>query len=94
VFAVRDDHMFPSHVKSWLQLCIGLRDEDQEGALVLLIAEAAHTSNAESSLLEYLETVAVVGRMAFFPQQRGNEDRVTPARKQLELEDTICGSSG
>jgi hypothetical protein len=68
--AVRDDRMLPSHVKSWLSLCIGLRDEDHEGALIVLVAEAARNSISELSLLEYLESVAVIGRMAFFPRQR------------------------
>jgi hypothetical protein len=93
VLTVRDDQMLPSHVRSWLGLCIGLRDEDQEGALVVLIAEAAQTCNPGSSLLEYLETLAVIGRMAFFPMQRGIDDRMNLARNHLELEAMICGSS-
>jgi hypothetical protein len=60
---------------------------------VVLIAEAAQTSNPGSSLLEYLEAVAVIGRLAFFPRQRGIDDRLNPARKHLEMEDMICGSS-
>jgi hypothetical protein len=93
VLAVRDDQPLPSHVQSWLGLCIGLRDEDQEGALVVLIAETAPTAKAESSLLEYLENVAVVGSMAFFPRQRGMDERWNPAREYLEREEMICGSS-
>jgi hypothetical protein len=93
VFAVRDDRMLPGHVKSWLRLCIGLRDEDQDGALVVLIAAAAHRSNPGSSLLEYLETTAVIGRMAYFPRERGIDERVNPSRKYLKREDMICGSS-
>jgi hypothetical protein len=93
VFAVRDNRTLPSHVKSWLGLCIGLREEDQEGALVALIAEAAQTSNPGSSLLEYLETVAVVGRMAFFPRRQSFENQLSPGCEHLEPEDKLCGSS-
>ncbi|HUD48066.1 MAG TPA: hypothetical protein VMR33_14635 [Candidatus Baltobacteraceae bacterium] len=93
VLAVRNDRMLPSHVKSWLRLCMGLRDEDQEGALVVLIAEAAPSSNSELSLLEFMETVAVNGRMAFFPRQRGFDEVVNSARKHWEREDKLCGSS-
>ena len=93
VLAVRDDRPLPSHVKSWLGLCIGLRDEDQDDALVLLVAEMAQTSKAGSSLLGYLDTVAVIGRIEFFSRQRDICERVNPAHKHLEMEDTVCGSS-
>jgi hypothetical protein len=93
VLAVRDDRPLPCHVKSWLSLCIGLRDEDQEGALVVLIAETAQTSNAGSSLFEFLENVAVIGSMAFFPRLRGFDERVNPHRQHLKREDMLCGSS-
>ena len=94
VIAVRDDQMLPSHVKSWLGLCLGLRDEDQDGALVALIAKAAETSNPSSSLSEYLEGVAVIGRLEFFSRHRGIDDRVNPARNRLKLEEMLCGLSG
>ena len=93
VLTIRDDQMLPSHVKSWLGLCVGLRDEDQEGALVLLIAGAVQTSIPGSSLLEYLEALAVIGRMAFFPRQRSIEDELSPGCEQMEPEEMICGSS-
>jgi hypothetical protein len=93
VLTVRDDQMLPSHVKSWLGLCVGLRDEDQEGALVLLIAGVAQTSIQGSSLLEYLETLAVIGRMAFFPRRPSIENQLSPGCEQLEPEEMICGSS-
>jgi hypothetical protein len=92
VLTFRDDQMLPSHVKSWLGLCLGLRDEDHEGALVVLIAEAAQTSNPGSSLLEYLEAIAVIGRLEFFSKHRGIDDHLNPARNHLELEDKLCGS--
>jgi hypothetical protein len=93
VLTVRNDQALPSHVKSWLGLCIGLRDEDQEGALVLLIAGAAQRSIPGSSLLEYLETLAVIGRMEFFSRRRSIENELSPGCEQLEPEEMICGSS-
>jgi hypothetical protein len=71
VLAVRDDRMLPAHVRLWLGLYMGLRDANQEGALVVLIAQAAETANAESSLLEYLESIAAIRGMAFFPRHPG-----------------------
>ncbi len=70
VLAVRDDRMLPAHVQSWLGLFLGLRDEDQEGALVVLITKAEGIVDPNSSLLEYLETVAAIGGLAFFPRLR------------------------
>ena len=61
--------MLPAHIQFWLGLCLGLRDEDLEGALVALIAEAADTADLHSSLVEYLETMAIIGGLAFFTQQ-------------------------
>ena len=71
MLAVRDDRMLPDHVQFWLGLCMGLRDANQEGAMVVLIAEAAETPDPEYSLLEYLESVAAIQRFAFFPRQAG-----------------------
>lgn len=93
VFAVRDDRTVPAHVKVWLRLCLGLRDDDQDGALVLLVAGGAQSSNAGSSLLAFLENVAVVGSMEFFSRQRGMDERWNPTRKHLDMEDMLCGSS-
>jgi len=70
VLAVRDDRMLPAHIQFWLGLCLGLRDEDHEGALVALSAQAGETADLHSSLVEYLETVAIIGGMAFFPWQQ------------------------
>jgi hypothetical protein len=91
--AVHYDQMLPPHVKSWLGLCVGLRDEDQDGALVVLIAEAAQIPNRGSSLVEYLETLAVIGRMAFFSRRRSIENQLSPGCEDLEPEEMICGSS-
>jgi hypothetical protein len=70
LLAVRDDKMLPAHMQFWLGLCLGLRDEGYEGALVALIAQSAETADLHSSLVEYLETVAIIGGMAFFPWQQ------------------------
>ena len=69
VLAVRDDQMLPPHIRSWLLLCVGLRDEDQEGALVVLIDKEAETADSNSLLLAYLERVATLGGWHF---SRGN----------------------
>ncbi len=50
-------------------LCLGLRDQDQEGALVAMITQVAGTAGLHSSIVDYLETVAIIGGLAFFPQQ-------------------------
>lgn len=71
IIAVRDDRMLPAHVESWLRLCLGLRDEDAEGALVVLVAKASESARADSALLDYLETVAAIGGLAFFPRYPG-----------------------
>jgi hypothetical protein len=71
VVAVRDDRMLPAHVQSWLGLYMGLRDQDQEGALVVLVVKSEETPDPNSSLFEYLETIAAIGGFAFFPRRRG-----------------------
>ena len=70
VVAVRDDHALPAHMQSWLGLSLSLRDKDQEGVLVLLIAKTAETANPDPSLVEYLETVAAIGGLSFIPSRR------------------------
>jgi len=69
ILAVRADQMLPPHIRSWLLLCVGLRDEDQEGALVVLIDKEAETADSNSLLLAYLERVATLGGWHF---SRGN----------------------
>jgi hypothetical protein len=85
VLAVRDDQMLPSLVKSWLGLCIGLRDDDQEGALVVLIEKTPDMAEPGSLLLEYLETVAAIGGLAFFSRGQNITERFRPRRQLLEL---------
>jgi hypothetical protein len=69
VLAARGDRMLPDNIRLWLGLCLGLRDEDREGALVALITQDRETADLHSSLVEYLETVAIIGGLAFFPRQ-------------------------
>jgi hypothetical protein len=70
VIAVSEERMLPAHVKLWLDLCLALRDEDQEGALVLVISNAVETAYADSPLMECLNAVAALGRLTVFPQPR------------------------
>ena len=70
MLAVSDDGELPRHVKAWLDLYLGLRDRDREGALVVLIAKPAETANPDSSLVEYLGTVAAIGGLSFIPSRR------------------------
>jgi hypothetical protein len=67
--AVRDDRALPGHMKLWLGLCLGLRDRDLGGLLVALIRKAEEMPDPESSLIDYLSTVATIGGLAFFPQR-------------------------
>jgi hypothetical protein len=70
VLAIRDDRVFPSYVRLWLGLCLGLRDEGRDGALVALITRTEKTSELDSSLVDYLETFAIIGGLAFFVRQQ------------------------
>lgn len=72
VVAVRDDRALPGHMQLWLGLCLALRDRDMGGVLVALIRKADEVPDPESSLIDYLETVAAVGGLAFFPR-KGSE---------------------
>jgi hypothetical protein len=67
VVAVRDDHALPVHMQLWLGLCLGLRDQDLGGILVSLVRKAEEVADPESSLLDYLETVAAIGGLSFCP---------------------------
>jgi hypothetical protein len=70
VVSVSDDGALPRHVKAWLDLYLGLRDRAREAALVVLIGQPAETADSNSSLEEYLETVAAIGGMTFIPSRR------------------------
>jgi hypothetical protein len=78
VLAVRDDHILPAHMELWLGLCMTLRDEDQEGALVVLVPKSVETADPNSSLLEYLETVAAIGGLVFFPRRQNVSPTLAP----------------
>jgi hypothetical protein len=86
VVALRDDRMLPQHVQFWLGLCISLQKEDKQSALVVLIAKAQEAADSESSLMEYLETVAVIGGLALFSRRPaggevlGQTDTSSPQR--------------
>jgi hypothetical protein len=88
VLAARGDRMLPTHIRLWLGLCLGLRDKDQEGALVAMITQVTGTAGLHSSVVEYLETVAIIGGLAFFPQehsvaQDSTSDLSPSARRQM-----------
>jgi hypothetical protein len=69
ILAVGADQMLPPQIRSWLLLYVSIRAQEQEAALVALISEA-ETAESTSLLLPYLERIATMGRMAFFPQRR------------------------
>jgi hypothetical protein len=68
VVAVRDGHALPGHIELWLGLCLGLRDQGVGGLLLALIRKADEVADPESSLIDYLKTVAAIGGLAFFPR--------------------------
>jgi len=70
VVAMRDDRALPEHMQLWLGLCLGLRQHDLDGLLVVLIAKPAETSNPDKPLLDYLKTVAAIGGLEFISRQR------------------------
>jgi hypothetical protein len=69
VVAVRDDRSLPGHIELWLGLCLGLRDQDVGGLLLALIRKTNEAIDPESSLMDYLETVASIGGLEFFPRR-------------------------
>ncbi len=71
ILSARGDQMLPSHIRLWLGLCLGLRDEGDEGALVALIAKVNGCEGLHSSIVEYLETIAIIGGVAFFSGRPG-----------------------
>lgn len=70
VLAVRDDRDLPSHVRLWLGLCLGMRNRDNEGALVALIVQTEEANGPDALLVDYLETVAIVGGLTFYVKRR------------------------
>lgn len=70
VLSARGDQMLPSHIRLWLGLCLGLRNEGDEGALVALITHVDGCEGLHSSILEYLETIAIIGGTTFFSRKQ------------------------
>lgn len=66
VVSLRDDNMLPSPVKSWLGLCLDMRADGQEGALIALVAHPLENPPPHSALLEYLEVLAMIGGLEYF----------------------------
>jgi hypothetical protein len=70
VVAVRNDKNLPAHMRLWIGLCLGMRNEHQDGALVALIIQAGKVEDLDSSLVDYLQTVAIIGGLTFFVKRR------------------------
>jgi hypothetical protein len=70
VVALCDDRPFPDHLQPWLDMWLGFRDQDSDGLLVVLVAKGGQDVDVDSSLPEYLETVAGMGGLAFFARPR------------------------
>jgi hypothetical protein len=81
--AVRDDRALPDHMQFWLGLCLGLREGDQEGLMAVLVVKTAEAADPDSSLLDYLKTVAALGGMAFISQNQNV--RRAPAPKDITM---------
>jgi hypothetical protein len=99
LLAARGDRTLPAHVRFWLGLCLGLRDRDQAGAFVAVIANGAGTARLHSSIVDYLATLAVSGGMAFFPQQPGvpepaNDHRASALRTTGRRLNSSGGAGG
>lgn len=72
IVAVCEDQDLPDYMQFWLGLCLGLREQDQEGLLIVLIVKTAETADPDSSLLDYLRTVAAIGKMEFISHPRNS----------------------
>jgi hypothetical protein len=82
VVAMQADYGLPSFAKAWLARWINFRPEELEGALVALVTNSMAPPDSDSDLIAHLETVAVVGRLAFFYGHAGEQDhsyKIEPA---------------
>jgi len=82
VVAMQADYGLPSFAKAWLARWINFRTEGLEGALVALVTNSMAPLDSDSDLIAHLETVAVVGRLAFFYGCTGDQDescKIEPA---------------
>ena len=84
VLAARGDQLLPSHVRFWLGLCFCLRDETHQGALVALIPIVDGYEGLHSSLVDYLETIAIMGKVAFFPRKSSHRMDLPPQATDCE----------
>ena len=83
VLAARGDRTLPSHIQLWLGLCLGLRNEGNEGALVALITNVNGCEAMRSSILEYLETSAIIGGVTFFSPEQSRAITLKAREKTL-----------
>ena len=83
ILAARGDRKLPSHIRYWLGLCFCLRDRDHEGALVALITKVQGVESLHSSIVKYLETIAIIGGMAFFPRVPNPRLALRPGANRL-----------
>lgn len=66
ILALRGGNTLAQAVRTWLSRSLTLRDHDREGVLVVLLSGANAQSGANTELLAYLETLAVLSRLEFF----------------------------
>jgi hypothetical protein len=83
VLAARGDQLLPPHIRFWLGLCFTLRNENHEGALVALITKVDGYEGLHSSIMEYLETIAIIGGLAFFPRKASRPMTLKAGEKRL-----------
>lgn len=82
VVAMQTDYGLPSFAKDWLARWINFRAEELEGALVALVTNSMGPPDSDSDLIAHLETLAVIGRLAFFYGCAGDYDesyKIEPA---------------
>ena len=82
VVAMQADYGLPPFAEAWLARWINFRAEELEGALVALVTNSMAAPDSDSYLVAHLETVAVVGRLAFFYGCAGDQDdsyKIEPA---------------
>jgi hypothetical protein len=66
IIALRGGSTLAQPVRTWLSRLLTLRDNDQEGGLVVLLSGANTQPGANTELLAYLESLAVLSRLEFF----------------------------
>lgn len=66
IIALRSGGTLAQPVRTWLNRSLTLRDDGEEGVLVVLLSGANAQLGANTELLAYLETLAVLSRVEFF----------------------------